>query len=60
MMVKEMAPSIIKTLKPGWYPLGDIPAPEVNRYMPVPTVSSTQKTICQISLVSLKIIKNQN
>ena len=48
MMVKEMAPSIIKTLKPGWYPLGDIPAPEVNRYMPVPTVSSTQKTIYQI------------
>jgi len=48
MMVKEMAPSIIKTLQPGWYPLGDVPAPEANRYMPVPKVSNTQKSLYQI------------
>jgi len=48
MMVKEMSPHIIKTLKPGWYPLGDVPTPEVNRYMPVPNVSSTQKMLYQI------------
>ena len=43
-----MAPSIIKTLKPGWYPLGDVPAPEVNRYMPVPKVTGIQKKLYQI------------
>ena len=41
MMVKEMSPHIIKTLKPGWYPLGDVPAPEVNQYMSVPKVTMT-------------------
>lgn len=47
--VKEMNLAIMKTLKAGWYPFGDVPAPEENRYMPVPKITKTQKNLYQIS-----------
>lgn len=46
--IKEMNPAIMKTLKAGWYPLGVVPAPEENRYMPVPQITKTQKDLYQV------------
>ena len=46
--VKNMTPSIIKVLKPGWYPFGDVKPPEEDGYMPVPSVTKVQKELYQI------------
>lgn len=46
--VKEMAPQILKVLKPGWYPFGDVKPPQEDGYMPVPQVTKTQKGLYQI------------
>lgn len=48
MMIKPMSSAIMKTLKPGWYPLGDVAEPDENRYMPVPKVTKTQKDLYKI------------
>lgn len=48
LMVNEMHPAIMKTLKAGWYPFGDVSAPEENQYMPVPKITKTQKDLYQI------------
>lgn len=48
LMVNKMHPAIMKTLKAGWYPFGEVSAPEKNQYMPVPIVTKTQMDLYQI------------
>lgn len=48
MMIKPMSSAIMKTLKPGWYPLGNVAEPDENRYMPVPKVTKAQKNLYKI------------
>ena len=47
-LVKPMHPAIMKTLKTGWYPFGEVPAPDANRYMPVPQITKTQRDLYQV------------
>lgn len=48
MMIKPMSSAIMKTLKPGWYPLGNVAEPDENGYMPVPKVTKAQKNLYKI------------
>ena len=47
-LVKPMHPAIMKTLKTGWYPFGEVPAPNANQYMPVPQITKTQRDLYQV------------
>lgn len=46
--MKQMSPSMMKVLKPGWYPFGDITQPTEDGHMPLPNVSRVQKELYQI------------